>query len=239
MGVPHDKLWSTTESITHTFIVSEQWTKLNQNATALTGLSRRSSLLVISGMRPPRTFTLYQWPYEYTNISGSKLDCLTSWKHDTWYTGYINLGTIIEPKNTFYTRAKVPGFMNVSRFITFRVFRFARCLHYRGIWICRYPDTMFQMIHDETGTFWFRIHVLRVNSKTNPRPKHSRFVTNPQRSQRCVLWTALGIPSAKEHTSYAALILNVICLMKSQSSLEKNYCWGSMPNSCNDITYFY
>ena len=44
-----------------------------------------------------------------------------------------------------YTRAKVSGFMNVSGFITFRVFRFARRLHYRGIRIRRYPDTMFTL----------------------------------------------------------------------------------------------
>ena len=41
-----------------------------------------------------------------------------------------------------YTRAKVSRFVNASGFITFRIFGFARRLHYKGIWIHRYPDTM-------------------------------------------------------------------------------------------------
>ena len=35
--------------------------------------------------------------------------------------------------------------MNVFEFITFRVFGFARHLHYRGIRIRRNPDTMFPL----------------------------------------------------------------------------------------------
>ena len=78
--------------------------------------------------------------------------------------------------------------MNVSEFITFRVFGFARHLHYRGIRIRRNPDAMFPLevpdssfrIHDETGKFLFQIHVMCVNGKTNPGPKRSGFVTNPE-----------------------------------------------------------
>ena len=67
--------------------------------------------------------------------------------------------------------------MNISGFITFRVFGFARRLHYRGIQIRRYPDTMFPLQVPDSKVSRL---IFCVNGKMNQGPELSGFVMNPE-----------------------------------------------------------
>ena len=62
----------------------------------------------------------------------------------------------------------------------------SRLLHYRRIRVSAYNVSTLSSgfksfrVHDETKKFWFRIHVLCVNGKTNPGAKRFGFVTSPK-----------------------------------------------------------